>query len=605
LLFAFSVVAAACGPADDAAAPDEVTEPPVTAEETPAPDAEGPRGGVLIWAHEQEPPDLHLDDPANNLTITAWIRQGMLDGLYGIDSATTYYPELLDGDAELTQNDDGTVTIAYTLRDGLSWSDGEPLTANDVLYTYNIFAEGCARDDDGSIAEGGEGCVYLLGDRTGYDMITDFTVNSDTEFTITMNQFFAGWQGLFVEVYAEHAYGADAAAVNDNLREMTGPDGPLPASGPMVFSTWNRGVSLELVRNDNYHGSVSPDARNTGVAFVDGVRINFVADTEAQINALRAGEAHIIMTQPQLEFERLADSPDFTVASSAGPVFEHWGFNLLNVHLSKPEVREAMAYAVDKGEVMAGLYTPLFGDTLPAEGLGNTYWMSNQPAYVDHQAQYHGAQFDRARELLESVGYVEGADGIYEHPQDGRLTLRVGTTGGNALRELQQQLIQEQVRGAGIEITIDNVPGGAYFAERPFAEAAIAASLSGGAEGDPTVWDITQFAWVGGPWPGGQSAAYRSTSSNNPYGFRNAAFDARSVECDATVDDDERAACYNELDRYVTTLEMGDDGLFMLPLTQKPSFYGYLSSQLQGAGAAPDANNAGPLSHVFDFQFRS
>ena len=40
---------------------------------------------------------------------------------------------------------------------------------------------------------------------------------------------------------------------------------------------------------------------------------------------------------------------------------------------------------MDKAEVMTGLYTPLFGDILPAEGLGNTYWMSNQPDYVDHQ----------------------------------------------------------------------------------------------------------------------------------------------------------------------------------------------------------------------------
>ena len=48
---------------------------------------------------------------------------------------------------------------------------------------------------------------------------------------------------------------------------------------------------------------------------------------------------------------------------------------------------------------------------------------------------------------------------------------------------------------------------------------------------------------------------------------------------------------------------MGDDGLFVIPLTQKPSFYGYLSSQLSGAGVAPDANDAGPLTNVADFQF--
>ncbi len=598
LIFAFSLVAAACGGSDEAE-PTETTEAgaETETEETtttapPAPDEEaGATGGTLIWAHEQEPPDLHLDDPNNNLSITAWVRSALIEGFYGVSGATEYYPELLASEAEVVENEDGTVTINYTLRDGLMWSDGTPLTTADVLYTYGIVTEGCATEEDGSIVDGsGEGCVYLLGDRTGTDLVTSIEATSDTEMTITMASFYAGWKGLFNEVYAAHAFGADAAEVNANLPEWSNADGPLPSSGPMIFDSWERGVSMTMVRNDAYAGSNSPDARNKGVAFVDAVQINFVADTDTQINALLAGEAQIVMTQPQLQFERLAESEDFTVASSAGPVFEHWGLNLVNVHLAKAPVREAIAYALDKTEVMAGLYTPLFGDTLPADGLGNTYWLSNQSTYEDHQVEYSGPKVDEAKAKLEEAGYVLGDDGIYAHPTDGKLTLRVGTTGGNELRELQQQIIQAQLAKAGIEIVIDNVPGGDYFAERPFS-------------GDPTLWEITQFAWVGGPWPGGQSGSYRGSSENNPYGFNNPDFDAKSIECDTTIDDAARAACYNELDKYVTTLEMGDDGLFMIPLTQKPSFYGYLSSQLSGAGVAPDAQGAGPLANVVDFQF--
>src|SRR5690606_16327230 len=182
----------------------------------------------------------------------------------------------------------------------------------------------------------------------------------------------------------------------------------IPSSGPMVFDSWQRGVQMNMVRNDNYHGSNSPDATNRGVASVDGVQINFVTDTDAQINALRAGEAQIIMTQPQLAFEQLAESEDFTVAASAGPVWEHWGFNLFNAHLSDPAVREALALAMDKTEVMAGLYTPLFGDLLPETGLGNTYWLSNQPTYEDHagEAGYGVGDVDGAKAALEAAGYT-------------------------------------------------------------------------------------------------------------------------------------------------------------------------------------------------------
>ena len=625
LLLTLVLVAAACGDSDDdsdeessettEAAAEETTETTEAATETtvaeatttlpPAPEEETDvEQGTLIWAHEQEPPDLHLDDPNNNLSITSWIRSAMIEGLYGISGSTEYYPELLAAPAEVTVNDDDSATYAFTLRDGLVWSDGEAITSDDVLYTYEIIIEGCPEDESGNgTIQAGEECVYQLGSRNGYDLITDFRVISDTEFEFDMVQFWAGFPALFSTVFAEHAYGT-AEEINDNLREFSNADGPLPQSGPMLFTgDWDRGVSLSLERNDSYHGSNSPDAVNDGVAFVEGVQINFVSDTDAQINALLAGEAQIIMTQPQLEFERLAESDDFTVASEAGPVYEHWGFNLFNEHLADPNVREALAYALDKNEIMAGLYTPLFGDSLPSAGLGQTYWMSNQSAYIDFQTEYDGPNIEAAAGKLEESGYTLDGD-FYTHPERGQLTLRVGTTGGNRLRELQQEIIQQQMADAGIEIVIDNVPGAAYFGERPFSEEALACANSGGTEGDCSIWDLTQFAWVGGPWPGSGHAAFLSGSGNNPYGFADADFDAKTSECDAIVDDTERAACYNELAEWVATVNINaEQGLVVLPLTQKPSFYGYLSSQLSGAGVAPDAQGAGPLTNVVDFQF--
>jgi peptide/nickel transport system substrate-binding protein len=599
-------------PAEDAPAEDAPVETDAPAEdeapaETDAP-AEAPAasgGNTLVWAHEQEPPDLHLDDPENNLSITSWIRSAMIEGLYGISGSTEYYPELLDGGATLTTNDDGTVTGAYTLRDGLVWSDGDDLTADDVKWTLDVLLASDGEDEDGDPVY-----IYLLGDRTGLDTITDITVSSPTEFSITWSSFFAGYQGVGNEIYPMHQFDADPAAaaaeLNDGLREWTAPSGDtIVSSGAMTFGSWNKGVQMDLVRNDLYNGSNSPDAQNDGVAFVDGVQINFVTDTDAQINALQAGEAQIVMTQPQLAFEDLASSDDFTVASSAGPVFEHWGLNLNNVHLAKPAVREALAFSMDKTEVMAGLYTPLFGDSLPAEGLGNTMWLSNQSTYENHagDAGYGAGDVDSAIAALEGAGYTQNGDGIFEHPEDGVLSLRVGTTGGNRLREIQQELIQAQMKDAGIDIVIDNVEGGAYFGEVPFSEDAIACAVSGGAEGNCGIWDITQFAWVGGPWPGGQIASYRAGGENNPYGFANDTFEAKADECDATVDDADRAACYNEIDRYVTTLELDpENGLFMLPLTQKPSFYGF-TSDLSQAGVAPDAQGAGPLTNVADFKF--
>lgn len=571
--------------------------------------------GRLIWAHEQEPPDLHLDDPANNLSTTAWARQGLLDGLYGITAATTFFPELLAEEAVMTDNGDGTFTGTFVLRDGLVWSDGDDLTGDDVKFTFDIIMAtipDASPDDDIDPADPDNpdrvdpdpefDFPYLIGDRTGYDTITSFEVTSPTEFTITWSAFFGGWKALFAEVYPAHPFDADpavaAAELNDAFREWTLASGDtIPTSGPMVFESWDRGVAMHYGRNDNYNGSQSPDVRNTGTACVSGIDITYVTDTDAQINSLRSNQAHVIMVQPQTQFSELATDANFTVNPQAGPVWEHWGFNLLNPHLAKSAVREALAHALDKQQVVETLYTPLFGDLLPTAGLGNTYWMSNQPTYEDHQsdAGYGTGDVEAARALLEGAGYVEGAGGIYEHPEDGPLSLRVGTTGGNQLRELQQQLIQAQMLLAGIEIVIENLPGGEYFSV-PF-------GLPVNEETGETNWEITQFAWVGGPWPGSASFSYRTGSGNNPYQYANADFDAKSEECDQIVDEAAAAVCYNELDLFVTTLGPdGESGLIVLPLTQKPSFFAYSNTALSAGAISPDANSAGPIVNVVDYK---
>jgi peptide/nickel transport system substrate-binding protein len=614
LLAGTALIAAACGDDDDGGGAGGGTGTESTAEsgasdttgaaEGTQPAGDGAEGGTLVWAHEQEPPDLHLDDPNNNLSIASWMIQGMWEGLYGVSSETTFFPELLAGEPEITENDDGSVAANFTLRDGLTWSDGDDLTADDVKFTYDVIMERGTEDADG---DGEMDFIYLIGDRTGYDTITSFEVTSPTEFTITWSAYFGGFPAIFERVMPSHVFTGGAAEVNAALPEWQSPaGGPLPSSGPLVFESWEKGVKMNFVRNDNYHGSVSPDVTNTGIAHVDGVEIRFVADTDAQINALKAGEAQMIFTQPQTAFgEELTTDESFTIASLAGPVFEHWGLNLNNVHLAKVEVREALALAIDKGLVMEALYTPIFGDLLPANGLGNTYWMSNQPTYEDHQgdAGYGTGDIEAARAKLEEAGYVDEG-GVYTHPTDGPLTLRVGTTGGNRLREVQQQLLQEQLSEAGFDIQINNVEGGDYFSAQPFNEESLACANSGGAEGNCGLWEIAQFAWVGGPWPGSQSAAYRTGSGNNAYGYANEEFDAKADECDATVDEAESAACYNELDKYTTTLELDPEGgLFMIPLTQKPSFYAYSNTALSGAAVSPDADDAGPLVNVVDYQF--
>lgn len=560
------------------------------ADEPASDDEGGLEGRILTIVQPIEPPDLHVDDPSNGLQVASWVREGMLESLFGVSAALSYYPELLAAEPAVTENDDGQVTIDYRLRDGLLWSDGEPLTTADVAYTFDILTEGCPLDSDGSIADGRlDGCRYLLGDRSGLDQVMAVDVGNDTEFTVTLAAFVADWRSLFGPIFAAHAYGDDAETVNQRLRLMRGPGGPLPVSGPLQLTAWQPGRQMELSVNDRYHGSTSPDLDGQEIT-VDGVRLRFSFAADEQLALLQSGEAQLVVTPLRLGYE-LGDDDGVTAEVITGPTYLHWGFNLLNPHLARPSARQAIAALIDREAMVAEVFDG-FGGSFDPAGTGNAYWAPTQPAYVDDQPPSP----DVAAGLLTADGYVLGDDGVYAHPTDGRLSVRVGTSGGDPFRERVQAILQAQLGAGGVEVVIDNIGSGRFLPDGPFAPEAIAAANSGGSDGDPAIWDIAQFSLRGGPSPGAVSGSFFTDSPVNPYGFSNPAFDARAAECDSIVDDDDRAACYRELSRIVTTVDADGVGLVVVPLAHGSSVA--LSRGLEAIAPMTDADDGGPLVNL-------
>jgi ABC-type transport system substrate-binding protein len=213
---------------------------------------------------------------------------------------------------------DGSVTVEFTLREGLVWSDGVAFSPSEIAAYVDIIMEEGEPDDEGNPT-----FVFPFADRTGIDTITSVDIVSETEFSITWSMLYSGWQGIMPEVPPMHVWeGLGAADVNTNWGNFeVAPGGDkLPSTGPMILEEWNPGISVVMSRNATYHGNVSPDAVNRGIACVDGMIMSLVPDTDTQINALKAGEAHIIHPQPQLAFEQLSDDPRFVSAVAPGPI---------------------------------------------------------------------------------------------------------------------------------------------------------------------------------------------------------------------------------------------------------------------------------------------
>ena len=112
------------------------------------------------------------------------------------------------------------------------------------------------------------------------------------------------------------------------------------------------------------------------------------------------------------------------------------------------------------------------------------------------------------------------------------------------------------------------------------------------------------FAWAGGSWPGLQSGAFRANSGANPYGYSNAEFDTESSRCDGLADDVERASCYQDLDTFVTTLDRESDGMFVVPLVERPQVMVYNGESVAAVPTIVDGPSGGPLGDIGSFDLR-
>ena len=120
-------------------------------------------------------------------------------------------------------------------------------------------------------------------------------------------------------------------------------------------------------------------------------------------------------------------------------------------------VRRALAYGINR----EGISQQLFEGKQP---VSNTYLPPRHPGYTDAVQKY---PYDpaRARAMLQEAGFTPGSDGILRNAAGQRLALELNTTAGNRVREQVEQIIQQNLKDIGIEITIQNYPARVYFGE--------------------------------------------------------------------------------------------------------------------------------------------
>ncbi|NND02306.1 MAG: hypothetical protein HKN91_05915, partial [Acidimicrobiia bacterium] len=294
LLLAFAMVVAACGDSTDTtAAPGDTTAAPTTEapDTTAAPTTEAPAttateapgkpyGGEAIVADDQEPPTLNSFVPGGDNFIVSIIGQSYFAGVQEINGFTLELePELVTelptvANGGVTVNDDGTMTVRYTIRDEAVWSDGTPVTGDDFQFTLDTIL-----DPDLPI------------DKTTYEDIVDSNFGDKT-FEYTLSAPTALYELIFGTIIPKHAVEGSDFATDWN-------DAMWVSAGPFVFDQWQKGEFVRVVRNENYWKTDAETGQQ--LPYLDSVIFRFIPETESIINAFRAREIDIIQPPPATE----------------------------------------------------------------------------------------------------------------------------------------------------------------------------------------------------------------------------------------------------------------------------------------------------------------
>ena len=534
----------------------------------------GHTGGTLIWGEATAfPENLMPLISAGNATSVANMEVRVLDGAYKTTPQTSFVADNDQIDSATSTMVNGQQVVDFKINPKAVWADGVPITADD--YIYSAEAQKSTDPTKG-------GCAALISE-VGFDQIASSTAVSSKEvqFTFAKGKPFVDWQSLFAVpsgiILSKHVMQPaggpfDAKAACDYITKGWPIAGGIPLgaqNGPWLIEASNINVSaktLTLVHNPKYWGAM-PKLDKLVSAYVG-------SDSDTNVKALQNQEVNVIYPQPQLDLvANLQKLSGVTTQISFGPAFEHIDFNTKDPLLKHKEIRQAIAYAIDR-KALVDATVGKFSDK--ASVLGNRLILGNQTGYEDHSGDYATQNVAKAKSLLEGIGCTMGGDGIYTCFGK-KLSFKVSTTLHNPLRDQTITTMAQQVSAAGIQLTEAATKDLFAGPDKPTSLAA---------EG----FQIALFAWVGTPAISSNAPIYLSLAAGgqgqNYSQGGTPEIDAAINAMSSAVDTATEIAQANAADKLLW------DQMFTLPLYQKPTLIAF-DSNVQGI--ADNSTSAGPL----------
>jgi peptide/nickel transport system substrate-binding protein len=349
----------------------------------------------------------------------------LFDGLLGISAKGDNLPMLAQSLPTVSPDQ---LTFTFKLRPNLKWSDGQPLTADDVAFTYGLMYSPDTKD-------------YVSRYRANLEGFMQSATATDPQTVVfTFSQVLANFVDTHCRygILPKHVLGSVSPKALNTHDFFT--KGPTASSGVFKFNRWDKGQQVVLDRNDNYWA---------GASHLDQYILKVVTDAVVLAQQLKTGE--LDTGQPDAsQFDNLKTVTTITAFAHINPGFVYYQFNLDPTKPSSKifgdkNVRKALHTALDRVAMAKAVY---FGQAVPADSPeAPTTW-----AYNPNVTPKYSFDKAAAEKMLDDAGWAKGSDGI--RAKGGvRMSFEVNTNAGNKVRENLIQVMQQQWKDIGVDAT--------------------------------------------------------------------------------------------------------------------------------------------------------
>ena len=466
-------------------------------------------------------------NPLQSLSKTDnWILNAMYPHLLRIDENAEKVPELASG---YEYEDDGR-TVIFTLRDDFVWSDGEPVTSADVVYSAEVTME------------------HQLGNVAAkLTWVESIEAPDDHTVVFNLNEPYAPFAegvGFWMSIAPEHIFAQEDVTTFANDSDWVG-------AGAYILDSAESGQSYTMRANENY-----PYAPEGGAA-VETVEYVVYPDVNTMILALQNGDIDLMATPtPASALSGLESDENIAIETVASLGFAHLTYNMTDDLLAEQEVRQALSMVVDTEAIIT---TVLQGHGQPMVG-------PISPVFAEFDnPDLEAYPFDpeAARDLLEESGYADAdGDGFFDD-----LTFEMVCDQSNANLTRVAEVVRDDAAEAGIQLELACIERNTFLARTR--------------EGDYQI-DLSQWGVFDNPMD-----QLRSTYlSSNPGGINynlveDPELDDLVNEAATTVEHEEFVERIQAIDSYV------HDQALLTPLYVEDFHFAYRADRFTGFQPSP------------------